>query len=214
MTASVATVEPELVAADSMSTGRPCLVWRWSEPVEAISSATLGGGRKSVRWVIDAEVDHTYGRLDPAVHLAELATELALAGDGVGLLTAAPVRDWQRARDDAVTVDGTIGVTRPTWAADADDRHATWPDTVNLVAQIPVRLSEAAMVNAVVTVTEAKSQALVERGVPGTGTASDAVCVVCPTIGPIEPFAGPRSWWGARLARATHACVTAGLEAS
>ena len=58
---------------------------------------------------------------------------------------------------------------------------------------------------------EAKTQALVERGVPGTGTASDAVCIVCPVDGDEEPFAGPRSPWGARLARATHGCVLAGL---
>ena len=52
-----------------------------------------------------------------------------------------------------------------------------------------------------VTATEAKAQALVEAGVPGTGTASDAVVVCCPPGG-TEPYGGPRSVWGARLARA------------
>ena len=71
----------------------------------------------------------------------------------------------------------------------------------------PTGLSDDALVNAVVTATEAKTQALLERGVPGTGTASDAVCIVCPLDGPTERFAGPRSVWGARLARATHAAI-------
>ena len=108
------------------------------------------------------------------------------------------------------------------------------------------------------TITEAKAQALIEAGVPGTGTASDAVVVCWPSAvgddaraarhsdaarrsdaarhsggdargraapggdspretdpgfaGEPEAFAGPRSLWGARLARATHAAVVAGLE--
>lgn len=56
------------------------------------------------------------------------------------------------------------------------------------------------------------AEALREAGIPGTGTASDAVCVLCPTGGPVEPFAGPRSLWGSRLARAVHAAVRAGLD--
>jgi len=82
--------------------------------------------------------------------------------------------------------------------------------TVNLVAVLSRRLSPAALVNAVMTVTEAKSQALWEAGFPGTGTPSDAVAVLCPAAGPAEAFAGPRSLWGSRLARAAHRAVLDG----
>jgi adenosylcobinamide amidohydrolase len=68
----------------------------------------------------------------------------------------------------------------------------------------------AALLNALATVTEAKAQALFEARVPGTGTASDAVAVCCPPGG-TESYGGPRSAWGARLARATHAAVADGL---
>jgi adenosylcobinamide amidohydrolase len=78
------------------------------------------------------------------------------------------------------------------------------------VVRVPVRLSEAALVNAVTTASEAKAQALFDAGVPATGTASDAICVVCPASGAAEPFAGPRSTWGARLARAVYAATSAG----
>lgn len=84
--------------------------------------------------------------------------------------------------------------------------------TVNIVARVPVRLSDAALVNAVITVTEAKSQAFADSGVDGTGTATDAVCVVCLPDGDPEPFAGPRSYWGERLAAATHRTVVAGIR--
>jgi adenosylcobinamide amidohydrolase len=108
--------------------------------------------------------------------------------------------------------DATVGIAQPIWAA-ADAPSGDYrPGTINLVVQLPVRLSEAALVNAVATAAEAKAQALWQARVPGTGTATDAVCVLCPSDGPAESFAGPRSVWGGRLARAVYAAVLAGLE--
>lgn len=75
---------------------------------------------------------------------------------------------------------------------------------------VPARLGDAALVNAVATATEAKAQAIAELGVPGTGTPTDAVTVLCPVDGPESAYGGPRSTWGAPLARAVHAAVTAG----
>src|SRR5690606_7435281 len=110
--------------------------------------------------------------------------------------------------DEGVQAWATVGVSVPTWAAAPDGAISEWvPGTINVVVHVPVALSGAAMVNAVMTVTEAKSQALFEAGVPGTGTATDAVCVLTPTSGPREDFAGPRSTWGGRLGRAVYAAV-------
>jgi len=78
---------------------------------------------------------------------------------------------------------------------------------VNVVAFLPVRHTDAALANMLCTVTEAKVQAFLDGGVPGTGTASDAVTVLCPPSGPAEPFGGPRSEFGARVARATYAAL-------
>lgn len=60
------------------------------------------------------------------------------------------------------------------------------------------------------TATEAKAQALRDRGVPGTGTATDAVTVVWLSGGAPERFAGPRSQWGSRLGQAVYRAVWAG----
>ncbi|MFC7382751.1 adenosylcobinamide amidohydrolase [Sphaerisporangium rhizosphaerae] len=87
------------------------------------------------------------------------------------------------------------------------------PGTINIIVAVPVAMSDAALVNAVMTVTEAKAQALAEAGYACTGTASDAVCVAVRAEGPEEPFGGPRSTWGARVARAVHRCVLAGAHA-
>ncbi|GGM31617.1 MULTISPECIES: adenosylcobinamide amidohydrolase [Micromonospora] len=82
--------------------------------------------------------------------------------------------------------------------------------TVNIVGYVPIRLTDAALVNAVATATEAKAQAIIGLGHPGTGTPTDAVTVLCPVDGPVADYGGPRSEWGALLARAVYAAVRAG----
>ena len=190
----------------------PVLVWRFARPLLAISSGPLGGGIGTRSWAVNATVPMSYDRDDPDVHLAGIAAGLGLAGSsGVGLLTGVDVGRRVSADDGGVAVTATVGLGAPAWAAAPDGaQRRVGAGTINVVAQVPVRLSEAALVNAVATITEAKTQALWDLPVPATGTCTDAVCLTCPPDGPVEPYGGPRSTWGARLARAVHAAVLDG----
>jgi adenosylcobinamide amidohydrolase len=210
---SGADIGPELFEHGDPEEHLGLLVWRFPEPVLAVSSAPLGGGLGRRQWVVNVQVPDSYARLDPEVHLAELASAHRLEGPGVGMLTAVDLREVHREEDGGALADVSVGVTHPTWAAAPDellDQTGMGPGTVNIVGVVPERLSRAAMVNAVMSVTEAKVQALLDAGVAATGTPSDAVCIVCPDDGPAHPFGGPRSLWGARLARAVHRAVLAG----
>jgi len=206
----VAPISSELLRAGG-TLELPMIVWHLAQPLLAISSAPLGGGLGLRSWVVNAEVAAGYSRRDPDRHLGELAVAVGLSGHGVGMLTAASIAALRTATDEGVRVDATVGTEHPTWAA-ADDGflEISQSGTINVVAFVPARLSDGALVNAVVTVTEAKSQALSDAGVAGTGTASDAVCILCLADGAADAFCGPRSLWGARLARATYMAVSAG----
>ena len=196
-------------------------LWRFGSPLLALSSAPYGGGWGERHWILAAQVGDGYHRTDPAGHLAGLARDLGLDGPGIGMLTAVDVRLVTVSREAGVAAAATVGLTHPSWAAAPD---ADAPDagpatgspggagTVNIVAVLDRRLSGAALVNAVMTVTEAKSQALWEAGLAGTGTPSDAVAVLCAPSGPAEAFGGPRSRYGSRLARAVHRAVLAGTR--
>lgn len=201
-----------MLIASRVEDGRelPMLVWRFPAATVVASTASCGGGLGERHWVINAQVPHDYRRRDQPRHGAELAAAAQLSGPGVVMFTALDVRRVQRRADDGVHVDATVGLTLPVWAAAPDTAAAPAPGTINIVALLPVRLSDAALLNVLTTATEAKAQALLDAGVPGTGTASDAVTVACPANGPAEPFGGPRSIWGARLARAVHDAVRAG----
>jgi len=205
-------VQPDIVAPSGHHRGLLC--WRWTRPPLMLSSAPVGGGWTTPSWLVNLGVPLGYARTDLAAHADECARDLGLQGEGATLFTAADVSQVSHTERDGVQVHSTVGVSAPTWAADETGAFTAYrPGTINIVVQLPVRLSAAALVNAVVTVTEAKTQALLEADVPGTGTASDAVAVICPARGQAETFGGPRSPWGARTALAAHASVAAGLAA-
>ena len=191
------------------------LVWRLDTPWRVCASGPLGGGIGDRHWVLNAQVPAGYDGTDVEGHLGRLAARAGCHGPGVGMLTAASVAARTDGTDHGVAVYATVGLRQPTWAATRDPTHAASPvGTINVVAFLPGRLGDAALVNAVMTATEAKTQALVEAGVAGTGTATDAVCVLAPTDGPTHPYGGPRSTLGAPLARAVHTAVTAGVRAA
>ncbi|WGP08432.1 adenosylcobinamide amidohydrolase [Streptomyces sp. SH5] len=191
-------------------------MWRLGPGVRVCSSAVLGGGIGSRAWILNAQVPGGYPRLDPDRHLAEIAAAEGLSGPGAGLMTAADVAAYTTAEDGGVTATVTTGLGVRGWAAAPDDDRppAFRPGTVNIVVSLPVAFSDAALVNAVATATEAKVQALLDAGLDCSGTPTDAVCVAAPEPGPDggEPFAGPRSTWGARIARAVHSAVRAGAR--
>ena len=192
----------------------PTALWYPGPGYRMISTGVLGGGLGPREWVLNAQVPAAYARTDPAEHLRGLARGLHLTGPGIGLLTAAQVTDLVQREDEGVHVVATVGLRVPTWAAAPPGR----PDpelagTINVIVALPVPLTGAAFVNAVVTATEAKAQAVLDAGFAGTGTASDAICVAAPAgPGREEEFTGPRSAWGARIARAVHAAVRAGAD--
>jgi adenosylcobinamide hydrolase len=192
----------------------PLLLWRFPASMRVIASAPHGGGLGVRRWVVNAQVPASYARRDPDHHLAKLGISLGLPGRGVGMLTAADVMRHASTIDHGVEVVATVGLGHPLQAAAPDEgRSASLTSlvgTINVVVLLPEKLADGALVNAVATATEAKVQAVRDLGLAATGTATDAVCLVCPNDGPAHAFGGPRSVWGARLARAVHQAVVAG----
>jgi adenosylcobinamide amidohydrolase len=190
--------------------GLPALVWRCGPGWRMASTTLIGGGLGPRRWVLNAQVPEGYGRTDPDAHLRELAAACGLRGQGVGMLTAAHVEALGRGDDQGVEVLVTTGLGSRGLAASSAQPQAPLPGTINLLAALPVALEDGALLNAIATATEAKTQALIQTGFPCTGTATDAVCIASLQSRSRAVFGGPRSHWGARLARAVHAAVLEG----
>jgi adenosylcobinamide hydrolase len=186
-------------------------------PMRVVSTAPLGGGFGIRHHWWNAQVPSDYPGHDVDADVVAIARCLGVdPADAVGMLTAVDVRDEWHGADGGVEVVATVGVTHPAWAAVREQAHDPANDvavagTINVFVAVPARLGDAALVNAACTATEAKAQALVEAGIAGTGTASDALAVAARLDGRPHTYGGPRSRWGARVARAVHGAVRDGL---
>jgi adenosylcobinamide hydrolase len=184
-----------------------------------LSSAVLGGGLTSTRHWLNLQVPHDYARTDPEAHLIEVARANALdPSEVIGMLTAADVRAGVRRDRGPASAVATVGIGQPLAAAGRRPRPLPRVGTINVFVVVGQPLSDAALVTAVQTATEAKAQALADAGVralnhhgPATGTATDAICVATPP-GAEVAFAGPATAIGAAIAHAVHGAVLSGAR--
>jgi adenosylcobinamide amidohydrolase len=192
-------------------------------PHRCLSSAVLGGGLGEMRSWLNAQVPSDYARTDPEEHLAELVRELGLPPPAVGMMTAALIEDHVDVAQGTARVVATVGLRDPHAVASTEVAHAGVPPagTINLLILLEAPLTDAALVGAASTAVEAKVQALATAGVKAgdgsvaaTGTATDSLCVACPTgsSGSRVHFAGPATRVGTDLARAAYDAVVLGAE--
>lgn len=198
------------------------LILRSETALHTLSSAVVGGGFAQVRTIINCHVDKLYDCHDPVADLHTFARRQEIKGDYVGLLTAVWLRKARAVtrRDGGLTVSAiiTAGVGNAT-AAGLSQPSQVELGTINIIVLVDARLAPGAMVNAVKTVTEAKTATLYQRGVltpegdPATGTSTDAVVVACTGRGLEQVYAGPATVAGHLLGRCVRDCLGEALDA-
>lgn len=186
------------------------MLLRSRSPLVVLASSVVGGGFSEAAAILNRHVHKNYQHPDPAADLHEFARGLGVEEPFVGLMTAAFV-DQARAvtladGETTVAVIATAGVTNAT-AAGLSRPAPYLPGTINLILLVDGQLTPAAMVNAIITATEAKTDVLQRRGVvtpddyPATGTSTDAVVVGCTGRGQPLAYAGPATRVGWLIGR-------------
>ncbi len=205
-----------------------------------LSSAPQGGGFRSARYILNHQVEahpvsgpnmRSGGWGDPARYLRRLAITLGAKGKGlsIGLMTAVPMKQLvvscERAGGIWVDCFATVGVTNAVRAGEWPERQIKGKErpivgTINLILVTNACLSGAALVGAVQVVTESKTGALRDHGVPSwtgvsgaTGTGTDAVVIACRARGEgaRHPYSGTHTVFGAMIGRVVAGCVARGL---
>ena len=187
------------------------------------STAPHGGGLTHGHCIVSARVPHSYSGLDPARDIQELAAARGLVPE-VGLLTAV---DLSKARSATVSCDGVTAIAvvtaglRKTWAAGSPPAPVASVGTINLIVVLNVGLEDAAGLNLIATITEAKVLTLAtfgivtEEGELASGTATDAVVVAWPAQAtPRFRFGGPATLPGWAAAAATRAALGEAIATS
>lgn len=159
-------------------------------PLAVLSSASVGGGRGCWRTLVNRHVDKDYREGDPVEE-----TRGWLVANGYDpeqtptLLTAARMENASviqmgdpLVQVAAIVTAGVSNAARMGWPGPVFMDHPD-PGTINILLVVDGELTEGALVNTVITVTEAKAAALQEldvrdgEGRSATGTTTDAVMI-------------------------------------
>lgn len=201
--------------------GPEAVVVRAELPVRILSSAVVGGGLAEARAIVNLHVAKDDPCADPGAMVAAFARRAAVPEPYVGLLTSAwteqaTVGEASGSGLAAVAVT-TVGLGNRIAAGRSGVRG--WAlSTINTVVVIEADPEPAALVNAVITVTEVKALLLMEGGIrdgdgsPATGTSTDAVVIAATGRGPRARFGGPASPLGWVIARAVRQALGEGIR--
>ena len=181
------------------------VVVRAERTLRAVSSVIVGGGLTEARAILNLHVPKGFRCEHSEDLLAEFARRRAIAPGFVGLLTGALTEQAELAeerRGDLVACAVvTVGLSNR--SAAGRSAVAVWrPSTINTIVVVDADPEAAALVNLVISATEAKVLALAEAGVRSaeggliTGTSTDAIVVAATGRGPRCRFGGPLSELG------------------
>ena len=192
------------------------------EPLVILSSAINGGGFSRRRHILNAHVDKNFNSANPKDWLRSLAARMDIGESFIGLMTAVKLR---KARIAFLESDGlgvgalvTAGV-RNASAAGITPPFSNKASTINIILLLDARLTHAAMLNAVITVTETKTAVLREKNIltpdgdPATGTSTDTVTIAATNQGTLQAYAGPVTTIGWLIARAVRESLQQSLDA-
>jgi iron complex transport system ATP-binding protein len=193
------------------------------ELLTVLSSSFFGGGFRRVRHILNANVAEDYCSNDPAGDLREIAGRCGVHESFIGLLTAVPLHKARIvfAEDRGCLCAGalvTAGVGNATRAGVSPPCRSE-PGTINIILLLDANLTRAAMVNAMITATEAKCAVLNEmdirtpEGELATGTSTDTVTVATTGHGTAHAYAGPATVLGWLIARAVRQSIRESLLA-
>lgn len=171
------------------------LTVEFSQPQRALSSAVLNGGWRTVQSCLNTRVPLSCDQDLPApdISLQQQAQQRALKEPCLGMMTAASMRSCAQqelscsASQLRVQCWVTSGLRNARRCGDPADEHVQL-GTINILLWCSVPLSDSAMVEALMLVTEAKATAMLEANVlspisqqPASGTGTDSLAILCPT---------------------------------
>jgi adenosylcobinamide amidohydrolase len=197
------------------------VVVKAAAPLAVVSSALVGGGMGVVDAVLNVHVPKGFACMDAVATVAAFARRRAVTTPYVGLLTAALTEKAETAvaRRGLLTAMAiaTVGLSNRITAGVSLPGAVAAPGTINTIVIVEGDAEPAALVNALMTVTQVTTLALVEAGVKGadghvaTGTSTDAVVVAATRRGARQPFGGPVSDFGWVVAQAAGAALRRGI---
>jgi alpha-ribazole phosphatase CobZ len=199
-----------------------------SERMEILSCAMKNGGHTVSDMIFIMQVPHDCSMEDPYCDMERTMEKHKIPGHAVGFMTAAEVKyvfstvetEYEGMNTAAAVTAGlsnhvVAGELLENW----EERHKISMEryrmlvggTINIIGISPVPLTDAAKVNIMMPIIEAKSAAMDILGYRETGTTSDAVAIVSPIGEGRVDYAGTGTALGISMARSVKAAVISNL---
>ena len=204
----------------------------FEEPAKMLSSAILNGGFQMARHFLNTKVDANFNgeRTEfehPEKTLSGIKEKNGWNGLCVGMMTAAIMKTFRsvRVEEHDIWIEAlvTAGVSNARRAGDpADYKYMNEIcekiGTINILILTNATLSEAAMVECVMMVAEAKAACMQDLQIKSkvtdtiaTGTGTDSTAIACGS-GPNVVYCGKHVLFGELLAKAVIEAVTQSLQ--
>ncbi|MFH0967725.1 MAG: adenosylcobinamide amidohydrolase [Methanobacteriota archaeon] len=179
-------------------------------------STGISGGIKNVTSLLNHTVSDTQSSLQPNQAVEIIARRAGLSPESTfGLLTAVPITQLCIVRYDSLTVFITAGITHPDPGKGEVCTHSeslcSTPGTINIICCISGGVTDQGLLDAIITVTEAKTLALRGLGHRFAGTITDAVIIATEGEGTVR-YAGSATRLGHQIHEAVLFGVTHALE--
>lgn len=154
-------------------------------------STGVDGGIGKINTIFNHTVPKSFDHAAPGQYLDTIVAHEGYCEEYFGLLTAVVMKSLCVLHYDFITVFITAGVSNP---------NPQGPNTINIIVHSRQGLSDGALLETIITVTEAKAHALRDMGFTFTGTSTDEVVVACDAGEEIgHPYAGTLTEVGKRV---------------
>ncbi|GIQ67732.1 ATP-binding cassette domain-containing protein [Xylanibacillus composti] len=197
----------------------------FDHPLRTISNGVNGEGLQWIRHFCNFHVDKHYSCKDPLADIRHWMEELDIPFEqAVGMMTAVHLKHMAVVEDEAGPYQVMAVVTAGAGNAvdissDLAPEPFIIPGTINTMVFADAHLTDGALVNAALTVTEAKVKALHDMNVRdprsqsmATGTSTDSLLIAATQLGEPTPYAGSGTVIGKLLGRAVYRATRMALE--
>jgi len=201
----------------------PTIIMESDRSWTMMSNGVLNGGLHQGNAAVNYRVSLQYESSDPQHDMVQLLQQKGLQPDHcIGFMTAAKLSHaaiselaWE---DFSIVVLATAGTSNAARAGLPRESYKGYhAGTINIFIWINARMSDAAMVNAIMTATEAKSAALADlavkeaaNGLIATGTSTDALLLAVSqdvAYAAEHQYAGTATELGSQLAQLVYTTV-------
>ncbi len=203
----------------------------FDRPVNVLSSAVLNGGFTKASQIINLKVDkHGSSNEAPQISLQKFCDQQCWPGTAVGMMTAASMKSLRHSflseQNIALATFVTAGLSNLRRIGDKADQQTISVEeeieagTINIILATNADLNTAAMAEALMMVTEAKTAVMQQMNLPSpisgavaSGTGTDSVAIVSTAQALPLQYCGKHVRFGELIGKQVIENVSAAVEA-